>query len=628
MAGPTATAMLAMMRTTSFPPAVERFAAPAVAATWLGRIAVPATGPSGRAELGCTPGGDLRLALHDGRLISELRVVPSQASIAARIADQQYLPADMRDGIVRMETPLTPGDHTLSLRCDGARLELHVDGVLADEEWPLGAILPAPPGPALADWRAWPAACADHVLAAWHGRELSDPSSSGTFAAPYWRPAGHNTAVGDVMLTAAGDDLHLLWLHDRRGHRSRWFAGAHQFRHAVSSDLRSWRHLPAPLAIRRPWESYGTGAAVVDGNGAWHLFYQVHGERFAEGAGQAGIWAATSADGVAWLEHAARGPGGGDPTVFQAHGRWHLVAWGQRHESEDLRSWRLADPAFLPVGDLPGGIWPGRPAHVAHRPGTTNTIECPCVWTWNGWSYAAMGRDGFWISRDPLGPYWPGVDGMAVAIAPRWNIYDGLFVPMAAVWRGRCLLAGWLRGEQNWGGVLVWRELLQEADGTLAMRWVPELTPEVERWDAMPAPGQAAVTLPEGPWRLRLRLASGGSDLALRFGSAAALVIEPSANRVRWATPAGAGLPPRNPAEPSFHGREVVIEAVEGLDQPLELEVLAWRDRDGWVLDACLGGRRTLVCYRPHLEAQLALAAPAGHAIISDMRVGRLRRSA
>ena len=96
----------------------------------------------------------------------------------------------------------------------------------------------------------------------------------------------------------------------------------------------------------------------------------------------------------------------------------------------------------------------------------------------------------------------------------------------------------------------------------------------------------------------------------------------------RFATPAGNAVPPRNPREPSFGGREAVITAVEGLDGPFELDVLAWRDRDGWVLDACLGGRRTLVCYRPHRDAQLALAAPAGHAIISDMRVGRLRQSA
>ena len=604
------------------------FAAPAAAATWFGRVEMPAGGPAGRVELGRAPGGDLRLALHGGRLICELRVVPSQASIAARLAERQYLPADMRDGIVRLATPLPPGSRTISLRYDGARLELHADGVLVDEEWPLGAILPAPAGAVLAGWRACPSACADRVLAAWHGRELCDPGSSGTFTAPYWRPPGHNTSVGDVMLTAHGDELHLLWLHDRKGHGARWFAGAHQFRHAVSSDLRTWRHLPAPLSIRRPWESYGTGAAVVDGNGAWHLFYQVHGERFAEGAGQAGIWTATSADGVDWLEHAARGPGGGDPTVFRAHGRWHLVAWGQRHESEDLRSWRLADPAFLPIGDMPDGIWPGRPAQVAHRPGTTNTMECPCVWTWNGWSYAAMGRDGFWMSRDPLGPYWPGADGTSAAVAPRWDIYDGLFVPMAVVWRDRSLLAGWLRGEQNWGGVLVWRELLQEADGTLAMRWVPELTPEPARWDALPAPGRDAVGLPDGSWRLQLRIACGGSDLALRLGDEALLVLEPSARRVRWATPAGDGIPAVNPKELPCYGREAVIGAVDGLEQPLDLEILAWRDRDGWVLDACLGGRRTLVCYRPRLGARVALAAAAGGGIIGDMRVGRLRQPA
>lgn len=604
---------------------VDRFAAPAVSATWLGIIEVAGQPPPERIDLGSAGGGDLRLSLAErsGRcwLAAELHVVPSAATVASRRASRTGIPEALAAGVLSVSAPLTPGRRLISLRYDGARLELHVDGVLQDEEWPLGAVLPAPDGPRTPGWRAWPTALDDRRLADWHGRELTDPAATGPFAAAYWRPAGHNTGVGDVMLAADGDDLHLLWLFDRRGHGSRWWGGAHQFRHAVSSDLQTWRHLPHALEIRRPWEGYGTGMAVIDDNRTWHLVYQIHGERFAEGAGQAGIWTAVSADGRTWHEHVARCPGGGDPTVFRAHGRWHLVAWGRRHESDDLRSWTLADPAFLPVGPLPGGPWPEEPPGVARWDGD-NTLECPCVWTFNGWSYALMGRTGFWMSRDPLGPYWSR-DGVGIA-QPRWDLYDGLFVPMATVWRGRCILAGWLRGDQNWGGVLVWRELIQEADGTLAMRWLPELTPSSEPFHPLPADG----SLPAGSWRMEADLAAGDGAVELRFGDEAALVIEPAQSAVRWSTPAGAGPTPVPAPQPIAYGREVAIRSVEGLTGSIRIEVVGWRDRDGWVLDACIGGRRTLVCYRPKLAPRLALADLPGAARITAMRVATLRQQA
>lgn len=591
------------------------FAAPAAAATWLGSVDAPAEPPPLRRELGCAGGGDLRLSLapRDGGcwLSAELRVAPSAASIAARRAAGHPLHPDLAAGRISLSAPLAAGRRTVSVRYDGCRAELHVDGELADEEWPFGAVRPAD-GPALDGWRATPRALPDAALAAWHGRPLRDAAAAAMGGAAYWRPAGHDTAVGDVMLHADGDDLHLFWLFDRRGHGSRWGGGAHQFRHAASADLLAWRTLPAALPIRRPWEGFGTGAAAIDGNGAWHLAYQIHGERFAEGAGQAGIWLAQSDDGgTTWREHVARGPGGGDPALFRAHGRWHLVAWGRRHESDDLRSWRLAEPGFLPVGRFGGGPWPDEPPGVARSDGD-QTMECPCLWTWNGWSYALMGRTGFWMARDALGPYWG-----AGAPRPRWDLYDGLMVPMAAVWRGRCLLAGWVRGEQAWGGVLVWRELLQEADGTLAMRWAPELIPPAAAWRALPPDG----ALPAASWRLEADLRPGSAAVALRLGDGVQLVLDPAARTAAWATPGKAG------AEPMHWGREVAIRGVEGLDATMRLEVVAWRDRDGWVLDACLGGRRTLVCFRPRLEPRLRVADGGGGGRIAAMRIAELRRA-
>ncbi|MBA2481314.1 MAG: hypothetical protein H0V44_11690 [Planctomycetes bacterium] len=621
----------------------------AIAGTWLLILSVPRSAPATPLTI-CSwgspgAGGALAVVLEarDSRtwLVATLGVVPSDGTVALRGA--QSAGGDLAAGVTRVSAPIAAGRRTVSLRYDGAHLELHIDALLVDEEWPMGALCPSPAPQRTAivrRWRAGPRWLDDGVLARWHGGRLVDPVRSGTFHPAYWRPAGHDTNVGDVMLMHHDGRLHLFWLFDRKGHHAKWGTGAHQFYHASSGDLRKWRHHPPTLRIERPWEGFGTGAVVVDANGGWHCIYQLHGERTHEGSTLKGVWAATSVDGDQWQAHAFRCGGVGDPTVYRAHDRWHLVNSGQRRESTDLRSWRLADERFLPVAGhaAPGG----------------NSEECPCIVTWRGWTYALLGRTGFWMARDPLGPFWaaPDVDPALVAV-PRWSPYDGLMVPMLAVHGERCLLAGWVRGDADWGGVLVWREMIQEADGTLGMRWAEDMLPKAGR--ARPlrirdsasedasAPTRPASTLlradacafadlPAGSWRLSCRIEPGSSlrALAIAVGAdgaqrgGAELVLEGPNACARWATPDGGALPPM-PVEQPFHGRNVVIDDVEGLDRPFTLEIICWRDRDGWVLDACIDRRRTLICFRPDLSGtRLRLAAHGGEATISDVTIAPL----
>ena len=188
------------------------------------------------------------------------------------------------------------------VRFTGPCLEMFLDGVLVDEEWPHGAIVgmksPFLLGAGYEKGRLKAGFCGqvDHV-ALWN-RALSDDevvSLSGgkreiarrdaeifgprSAERQYWRPRGYNTFVGDCMAFQHDGRFHVFFLFDRRHHQSKWGAGAHQFAHISTKDLIHWEEHPMALPITDPREcSLGTGCFVFDG-GTDYLYYIQHGRR-------------------------------------------------------------------------------------------------------------------------------------------------------------------------------------------------------------------------------------------------------------------------------------------------------------------------------------------------------------
>lgn len=569
---------------------------------------------------------------------------------------------------------LGPGPHEVRLRVTGARVDLIVDRRLLDENWLCGflqAPLAAPAGVAV-----WPRALADGEL----GLRPEAGVVSGSIAGggiQYWTPPGHNRWLGDTMMFQDGERLHLLYLLDRRHHGSRGGMGAHQIAHLSTRDLRRWDVHPPAVAITEPWETFGTGSMIRHA-GRWWVIHGLHTDRavrpecvdngsrtplpcpFAQLAGlPMGTVAAVSDDGVHFrksgeLLHPAQNPGvfphpDGGYALFAGYGAEGL------YRSDDLRHWRPADPAPFPHGE---------------RSPARNTTECICHLSWNGWHYLWGGRTGFWLARRFEGPYWDADGGRGAAVVtPRHDIYDGLWVPMAApLGDGRRILSGWLEDRGGWGGCLVLRELLQEPDGMLAMRWPAEVVPPVGdalplAWPSGPWPRRLAATAASAVWAaardlpeeylLEVTIAPDGADCvyAVVLGGRGDLIdgcelrFDPRRKVAQWGVPRDGKPAPRVPtaaeilATPAddplananlpFHGRDFAITGVEGLDRPLTVRVLVVRDRKSGttILDAEIGGRRTMITRREGLTGRrLHLVAVAGAAAFDRPVVRGLRR--
>ena len=147
------------------------------------------------------------------------------------------------------------------------RLELYVNGILSDEEWPCGNhFLQAVP---IID-----KGC-DLQLQTTALSKAQEPSVLGTFQnAEGWKPE-ENVFVGDCMPYCHDGVYHVLYLKDRHHHHSKWQYGAHQWSHISTSDFQNWNIHPMAVEIDDPTEgSICTGSWIFDGV-THYLFYTV-----------------------------------------------------------------------------------------------------------------------------------------------------------------------------------------------------------------------------------------------------------------------------------------------------------------------------------------------------------------
>ena len=156
------------------------------------------------------------------------------------------------------------------------RIELYVNGMLADEEWPCGTRL----------FNACDAFVPNIgvVLTEFDHKEEQQPSVISTFEnAEGWYP-GSGVFVGDCMPYVKDNEYHVLYLKDRHHHRSKWGMGAHQWEHISTRDFKTWSVHPMAVPISEPWEgSICTGSWIRKGNKEY-LYYTVR-----RGRGQSAI---------------------------------------------------------------------------------------------------------------------------------------------------------------------------------------------------------------------------------------------------------------------------------------------------------------------------------------------------
>lgn len=361
--------------------------------------------------------------------------------------------------------------HELVLRHCGYRLDLLVDGVLLDEDWPLGRYPATAGGP-----RVEPAFVRD--IQVWSSaREIPvSPECTERFLGPTrpigqgWKPRGHNVHVGDCMPFFHDGRFRIYYLRDRRQHASMWGCGGAQWAQISTTDLATWTEHPLALAIDAATPGSICTGSVFFHAGTYHAF---HSLRPADGS-PAPLCVATSPDGV----HFTRQPvlatlpdpydrrATRDPVVFreEATGTFHLLATAALNDtdgkvrgclarltSDDLLHWELRAP-FLLLDE---------PAHP----------ECPDYFQWRGWYYLVFSLHGiarYRRSRQPLGP-WETPDD------DRLDPTDARVMKTAPFTGDRRLGVAFMSEGGGWGGTLCIRELEQRPDGTLATRWPAEL---------------------------------------------------------------------------------------------------------------------------------------------------------
>ncbi|MFC5653723.1 glycosyl hydrolase [Paenibacillus solisilvae] len=360
-------------------------------------------------------------------------------------------------------------DHSVLLQYTGHAVRLYVDGVLVDEDWPMGSV-------DLSDscvhlyknvtrvllWKeAVSPECVDRNL---EDRILgAEPATL-----QYWKPRGFNTGVGDCMPYFDGENFRLFYLYDRRGHASKWGLGAHQWAQISTKDFRSWTHHPIAVGITDQGEgSICTGSLFLK-DGIYYAFYAV---RAVDGSPARLTWAISS-DGINFTKTGASIrisdryslASVRDPHVFQdQEGKYHmLVTTSLVHEirnqgclahlvSDNLSEWTELEPFIVP--------------------GYHDEPECSDFFEWNGWYYLIFSNDGlarYRYSRNPQGPW----------LRPAMDVFDCVQwrVPKTAPFpEGRRIAAGFLASPGKYGGELVFRELIQQADGSLGLGFVPEL---------------------------------------------------------------------------------------------------------------------------------------------------------
>ena len=135
------------------------------------------------------------------------------------------------------------------------RIELWVNGVLKDEEWPAGNCLFTRDDEIKSNINI---SVSEHPYA-----KNIQPAVIGTFEnANGWKP-GENVFVGDCMPYVCDDRYHVLYLKDRHHHRSKWGNGAHQWEHISTHDFKTWEIQPMAIDISEPYEgSICTGSWV------------------------------------------------------------------------------------------------------------------------------------------------------------------------------------------------------------------------------------------------------------------------------------------------------------------------------------------------------------------------------
>jgi hypothetical protein len=509
----------------------------------------------------------------------------------------ESLLADAEAGLFRVIAPLDvigDGPHEVILRLipPAWDLDFFVDGVLMDEEWPLGAMVKAgamsEPHRSVTSFRCESSASTDEQIKERSGGKEAILKKAAEFfgpdvnVPPYFRQRGFNTHAGDAAPMFDGERAHFYYLKDRDHGQNRWsLGGAYNYGHISSTDLIHWTEHPDAVPITRPYEGgIWSGSFIKVGDETlgflhnwmlrpWFDRYNV----------KIGVRMARSPDGIHFdlsgddLPIPGIFDEAGDPDIFEMEdGTYGLLGRGDRdgtrqiffHTSPDLKNWTEEKQPFGSVPD---------------------NGDCPHCFRFDGTWYLFVSNRA--RKADAVRGPWSAIPASSLAV-PKTLPYKN----------GRRLIIGTVR-DGGWGGDAVFHELVRLPNGNLGEKFVPEMTPlHGEKLALNPVPfagtveidgktvavksdGSFAAAVIDGvPHRARIRLTvkppAGTKPFGLVFRGAGAcdsgamLILDPAKKRAVFDRVTGAGT----------HVEQGLGKClgIDGLNRPINLDVILGPD--------------------------------------------------
>jgi len=294
--------------------------------------------------------------------------------------------------------------------------------------------------------------------------------------------------IGDCIPHYHDGRYHVFYLRDYRDRDSYGLGSA--WHHISTDDFVHFEDHGEALAQGRIDEqdhTVATGCVYTDDHGKHHIFYTgINPYLRTDALHEQGLMHATSDDLITWTKHPDE-IGYADEAIYERHdwrdpfvfkhpqtGRYQMILAARVNHgplfrrgctglltSDDLTHWTVEKPFYAPA------------RYHGH--------ECPDWFQMGDWYYLVFSEytthttTRYVMSRSPDGPW----------IAPADNQFDNraFYAAKSASDGSRRFLFGWNptklgnvdSGEWQWGGSLTVHEIIQNDDGTLAVRMPPEV---------------------------------------------------------------------------------------------------------------------------------------------------------
>jgi hypothetical protein len=422
----------------------------------------------------------------------------------------------------------------------------------------------------------------------------------------YFKPVGNNLFVGDCIPFFHNGTYYLYWLIDSAHHSALNGLGGHQWVLSTTKDLKHWKNYPIVLGIDEQWEKSICTGSVVYADKKFYAFYATR--LMNDGKVNEQLSYAVSNDGIHFQKQKpnpfySSAPGYSkrdfrDPKVFiDGDEVFHLFVASKKDSavmkgldgalvhlaSRDFKTWEIKEPVLTGQKSVP---------------------ECPDYFLWNGWYYLLYSDNSNTYYVKSKNPYGPWQEPTYQALNEDWaNV-----VKTAEFNSGRRIAAAWVPSRLNnkdnereiFGGNAIFREVVQQEDGTLDTKFPVELLPETTQslslkliYDSLTTKtneGDFLISSPNGmgaahfehiPFNCRITLQivpQGPSEdygLVLRSNDKAA-----DGYRLNFSA---------NDAKVNLGNTS--ISAVSGLNKPIQVDIIMKDD----IIDVCVDNRRCIV---------------------------------